>query len=136
LSIHFNAFTDPSVGGSETFYDTARPFSDQNERFAGLIQDSVISSLKSRGVSVADRGITDDSSLISENLGALGVPYPHLILLGPPIAGKLRASQMPGALSEPLFLSNPVEANAAGQPEVLAALATGYALAIEEYLRN
>ncbi|HLZ09882.1 MAG TPA: N-acetylmuramoyl-L-alanine amidase [Chloroflexota bacterium] len=136
LSIHLNAFTDPSIGGSETFYDVARPFADQNERFARLIQTSVISSLQSRGISVVDRGIADDASLDGENLGALGFPYNHLILLGPPVEGKLRASQMPGALSEPLFLSNPAEATAAGQPDVLAALANGYADAIEQYLRG
>jgi N-acetylmuramoyl-L-alanine amidase len=38
VSIHFNAFDDPSVGGVETFYDDARPFSPQNLRLADLIQ--------------------------------------------------------------------------------------------------
>jgi N-acetylmuramoyl-L-alanine amidase len=136
LSIHFNAFSDPSIGGSETFFDVARPFADQNERFARLIQDSVMSNLQSRGILVLDRGVTDDASLDAEDLGTLGGAYRHLILLGPPLDGKLRASQMPGALSEPLFLSNPAEATAAGRPEVLAALADGYADAIEEFLRD
>ena len=136
LSIHLNAFTDPSIGGSQTFYDAARPFADQSERFARLIQASVVSSLRSHGVNVVDRGIADDASLVGENFGSLGVTYPHLILLGPPIDGRLRASQMPGALSEPLYLSNPDEATAAGQPDVVAALANGYADAIEAYLHE
>ncbi len=136
LSIHFNAFSDPSIGGSETFYDAERGFADQNQRFARLVQSSVIASLRSRGLHVADRGVTDDSSLIGDDLGTLGVPYHHLVLLGPAVPGRLRASQMPGALSEPLFLSNPVEANAAGQPETLEAISSGYVLAVEQYLRN
>jgi N-acetylmuramoyl-L-alanine amidase len=136
LSIHFNAFTDPSIGGAETFYDSSRPFADQNERFARLVQEAVVSGLLSRGVSVVDRGVADDDSLSGEDLGTLGGAYRQLVLLGPPIAGKLRASQMPGALSEPLFLSNPADATAAGRPDVLAALANGYADAIEKYLRE
>ena len=31
LSIHFDAFSDPSVGGSETLYDAARPFAKENK---------------------------------------------------------------------------------------------------------
>ena len=34
VSIHFDAFDDPSVGGTETFYDAARPFAAKSERLA------------------------------------------------------------------------------------------------------
>jgi N-acetylmuramoyl-L-alanine amidase len=136
LSIHLNAFTDPAVGGSETFYDADRTFSEDDRRFATLVQSSVVSALRDTGYADLDRGVTDDTSLESDGFGTLGVPYRHLILLGPAVPGKLRPSQMPGALSEPLFLSNPIEAALAIQPDTQQLLAKAYASAIEQFLRN
>jgi N-acetylmuramoyl-L-alanine amidase len=136
LSIHLNGFSDPAVGGSETFYDPARPFADGNLRFAQLVQTKVVAALRTGGYNVPDRGVTDDTTLQGDDLGALGVPYNHLVLLGPEAPGRLRASQMPGALSEPLFLTNPVEATAASQAETQDALAHAYADAIETFLRG
>jgi N-acetylmuramoyl-L-alanine amidase len=136
LSIHLNAFSDPAVGGSETFYDADRTFADDNHRFATLVQTSVVAAMRESGYASIDRGVTDDSSLQSDGFGTLGVPYGHLILLGPAVPGKLRPSQMPGALSEPLFLSNPSEAGMAIQPGTQEALAKAYANAIEQFLRN
>ena len=37
IAIHLNSFTYPSVGGAETIYDSERPFSGDNARFAGLV---------------------------------------------------------------------------------------------------
>jgi N-acetylmuramoyl-L-alanine amidase len=136
LSIHLNGFSDPAVGGTETFYDPARPFADSNQRFAQLVQTKVVAALRTGGYNVPDRGVTDDTTLQGDDFGALGVPYNHLVLLGPEVPGRLRASQMPGALSEPLFLTNPVEATAASQAETQDALAHAYADAIETFLRG
>jgi N-acetylmuramoyl-L-alanine amidase len=136
LSLHQNGFTDPAVGGSETFFDPDRPFSAENERLAHLVQSDVIASLHDAGLDVPDRGVTDDTTLQGDDLGALGVPYNHLVLLGPAVPGKLQASQLPGALSEPLFLTNPPEANAVSQPEIQDALARAYSRALEDFLRQ
>lgn len=136
LSIHINAFSDPAVGGAETFYDSARPFAPENERFARLVQSNVVSSLQAQGVAVVDRGVTDDASLVGDAFGTLGASYTHLVLLGPPVPNRLRSSEMPGALSEPLFISNPAEATALTQPGVQQALASAYAKAIEQFLRS
>ncbi len=136
LSIHLNAFTDPSVGGSETFYDASREFAGQNQLLAQFVQTSLVTTLRARGLNLADRGTTADESLAAEDLGALGVPYHHLVLLGPEVPGRLRASQMPGVLSEPLFLSNPAEAAAAVDPAMQEAIARAYADAIEKFLRS
>ena len=38
VSVHFNAFGDPSVGGTEAFYDSARTFSAENRRLATDLQ--------------------------------------------------------------------------------------------------
>jgi N-acetylmuramoyl-L-alanine amidase len=136
LSIHLNAYTDPAVGGSETFYDANRPFAEDNQRFARLIQNSVASAIRDAGYNSPDRGIADDTTLQSDGFGSLGVPYNHLVLLGPPVSGRLKPTQIPGALSEPLFLSNPSEASLAVKPEVQEMLARAYATAIEQFLRG
>ncbi len=136
LSIHLNSFDDPSVAGAETFYDSARPFSSQSLRLATVVQEALIGDLRAAGYDTPDRGVTDDQDLAVESLGSLAGDYHHLVILGPGVPGRLRPSQMPGALSEPLFLSNPAEASAAIQPLMQDLIARAYARAIEEYLRG
>ncbi|MGH2459742.1 MAG: N-acetylmuramoyl-L-alanine amidase family protein [Chloroflexota bacterium] len=136
LSIHLNGFTDPSVGGAETFYDPSRPFGDESKRFATLVQNTLIADLRARGYDTPDRGVTNDEDLQTESLGSLAGNYNHLVLLGPAVPGRLRPSQMPGALSEPLFLSNPPEATAVSQADVQDLIATSYATAVEAFLNR
>ena len=136
LSIHLNAFSDPSVGGTQTFYDGARPFADQNQKFANLVQSNVIGAFQAHGLAVPDRGATDDQDLQTESLGALSGSYNHIVLLGPAVSGRLRPSQMPGALCEIVFLSNPPEADAVAQAEMQDAIAVALTSAIEQYLRD
>lgn len=136
LSIHLNGFDDPSVNGAVTFYDSARPFAAENWRFATLIQTDLIHALRANGYDTPDRGVVDDQTLASESLGSLPSDYTHLVLLGPRVPGRLQPSRMPGALSEPLFLTNPPEASAAVQPAVQNLIAGAYARAIEQFLQG
>ena len=136
LSIHMNAFDDPSVRGAETFYDASRSFGAQNKRFATLVQNDLIAAFRANGYDTPDRGVTPDGELLTDSLGSLPVSYQHLVLLGPAVEGHLRSTQMPGALSEAFYLSNPSEATAATQPAMQELIATAYAHAIEEFLRG
>ena len=125
LSIHFNAFGDPSVGGTESFYDSARTFSVENRRLATALQAALVASL-----GTDDRGVWTDDQLAAPTLTSSGTKYGHLIELGPLAAGWVdNPSQMPGALVEPLFLSNPKEAalaaDPAGQRQIALALEAG-----------
>jgi N-acetylmuramoyl-L-alanine amidase len=125
VSIHFDGFDDPSVAGTETFYDAARPFSAQNKRLAADLQTALVAVL-----GTTDRGVWTDDQLAAPALTVSGNTYGHLIELGPPEAGWVDdPSQMPGALVEPLFLTNSTEATLAnspsGQQRVAAALKTG-----------
>jgi len=125
LSIHFNAFGDPSVGGTESFYDSARAFSVENRRLAIALQTALVASL-----GTDDRGVWTDDQLAAPTLTSSGTKYGHLIELGPLAAGWVdNPSQMPGALVEPLFLSNPKEAalaaDPAGQRQIALALEAG-----------
>jgi N-acetylmuramoyl-L-alanine amidase len=79
---------------------------------------------------VADRGIFTDDQLAAPTLTASGDSYNHLIELGPQSPGWVdNPSQMPGALVEPLFITNPAEAqiasDPAGQQKIAEALAAG-----------
>jgi N-acetylmuramoyl-L-alanine amidase len=125
VSIHFDAFDDPSVGGTETFYDAARPFAAQNKKLAADLQAALVTSL-----GTADRGVWTDDQLAAPTLTTSGSLYGHLIELGPAETGWVdNPSQMPGALVEPLFMSNAAEATVAagaqGRQRIALALKSG-----------
>jgi N-acetylmuramoyl-L-alanine amidase len=133
LSIHFNGFSDPSVGGAETFYDTARPFASVNTRLATLVQQDVLAAMASAGWQIPDRGTATDTSDDAPTLTAQAAAYPYLLLLGPARTGWLdQPSEMPGVLCEPLFLSDPIEATIAASSAGQQAIARGFAQAIDD----
>lgn len=137
LSLHFNGFDDPTVGGAETFYDTARPFSTQSLRLAGLVQRNVIAQLAAAGWQIPDRGVADDATGVGEAVGAEAAAYGHLYELGPAQAGYLdEPSAMPGVLVEPLFLSDPVEATIAASGRGQQAIAAGLADAMAQFVQG
>jgi N-acetylmuramoyl-L-alanine amidase len=130
MSIHFDAFDDPAVGGAETFYDAARPFSDSSRQLASDLQSALVAEL-----GVTDRGVFTDDELGAPTLTTSGSRYNHLIELGPAATGWVEEpSAMPGALVEPLFLTNSNEArlaaDSAGQQRIAEALRSG----VEKYL--
>jgi N-acetylmuramoyl-L-alanine amidase len=125
VSVHFDAYSDPTVGGTETFYDSARTFAAASRRLASNLQAALVAAL-----GTADRGVWTDDQLAAPTLTSAGSTYGHLIELGPLASGWVDdPSQMPGALVEPLFLTNAAEAqlagDEAGQQRIAAALETG-----------
>ena len=125
VSIHFDAYSDRAVGGTGTFYDAARTFAAASHRLAANLQAALVAAL-----GTADRGVWTDDQLAAPTLTSSGSTYGHLIELGPMASGWVDdPSQMPGALVEPLFLTNPAEAQmaggSAGQRRIAAALETG-----------
>jgi N-acetylmuramoyl-L-alanine amidase len=130
LSIHFNGYSDSSVAGTQTIYDAARPFAAESQRLAQALQSALVSRLQ-RG----DRGILTDDALQAPTLSDRAGDYGHLVLLGPPQPGYVdAATSKPGALVEPLFLTDPgdaaIAASEAGQRRIASALAAG----LEAYL--
>ncbi|MFP3897075.1 MAG: N-acetylmuramoyl-L-alanine amidase [Anaerolineales bacterium] len=134
LSIHQNAFAldDGSpvqdVGGAVTFYCADRSFSDKSLRFAKLVQEAVLGAFHDVGYGIRDRGVMED--LVLEELGK---PGSYLVLLGPETERIVRPCQVPGALSEPLFITHRREAELARDRAFLDRLATAYADAICRY---
>lgn len=129
ISLHFNAYEGEDVdevGGTTTYYCAARPFSDQSERLAQLIQEHTLRALAETGYDSRDRGVRLDLEA--------GTPDEHLILLGPEDEDCARASEMPGALVESLFITNETEAQLMRQEPVLDALAAALFRAVEDYV--
>ena len=137
LSIHQNGFYRPDgsqdreTGGTVTFYCANRSFSADSLRFATLVQEKVVTALVSLGYDTRDRGVMDDIVLKKE-----GEPGDHLILLGPRGKRIVRPSEMPGVLSETLFLTCDREAALLQQELVLETLAGAYAEAIQAYFES
>lgn len=138
LSIHFNGFgPDHTVGGVQTFYDDARPFSAQNLAFADQVQTNILAQFAAAGWQIPDRGITADSSLDAPTLTQEAADYPHLMELGPAVPGWFGdPSQMPGALCEALFLTDPPEADVAASSAGQDAMARAFQIAIDQYWQS
>jgi N-acetylmuramoyl-L-alanine amidase len=132
VGIYFNSGS-PNNAGSVTGYDAVRPFAADNLRLAELIQGDVLSAMNAHHWGIPDDGVLPDSDLGSA-LSAQSVAYGHLLLLGPAEAGYFSTpSEMPGALIEPLFVTDPFEGQIAASALGQQVIATGLANAIEHY---
>jgi N-acetylmuramoyl-L-alanine amidase len=134
ISLHFDAFSDPTVGGTETIYDSARPFSAANERFAALAQSDVLAQFHAASWAVPNRGAADDSTVGTPSYTTEAASYGHLLELGPAAPGWLSdPSAMPGILIEPLFLTRPSEADVAASAGGQQAIARGLTQAVDAF---
>ncbi len=135
VGIYFDAGGSSYDAGSVTGYDTARSFSGQNFRLATLIQNDVLGAMNAQGWGIPNLGVVDDSQLGGPALSTAGADYGHLLLLGPADPGWFTTpSQMPGALIEPLFITDPFEGSHAASPSGQEVIAGGLAQAIEQFL--
>ena len=140
LSIHLNAATGPNNGppapsfnGVTTLYDPDRPFSGDNQRLATLVQKQMLTVMAAAlGHAPHDWGIADDTTLPTPFTTAR-TSYHHDVELGPSEPGWVDASQMPGVISEPLFLTNPDDQAAVLRDDVRQQIAEGYVHAIDAY---
>jgi N-acetylmuramoyl-L-alanine amidase len=142
VGIYMDAGGNASTAGSVTLYDTARPFAAANQHLATLLQHDVVSAMNAQGWQIPDDGALPDSGYGSSTgdpsaggLPALAASYDHLMLIGPPLAGYLTTpSLMPGAVIEPLYLTDPFEGSIAANPADQQVVANGIATAVEQYL--
>jgi N-acetylmuramoyl-L-alanine amidase len=133
IGVFFDASASGHASGSLTLYDPARPFWRASLRLAELVQRDVRAALDTRRFTVADDGVRSDEAYGSA-VSSADRAYGHLVLLGPAKRGYLRhPSVMPGALIEPLFLTNPVDASRAASGRGQGAIATGLASAVAQY---
>ena len=134
VGIYFDAGGSPDNAGAVTGYDTARPFAAQNLRLATLVQNDVLGAMDAQGWGIPSLGVVDDSQLGGPALSTAAADYGHLLLLGPADPGWFSTpSQMPGALVEPLFITDPYEGTQAASRLGQQVIAGGLAQAIEQY---
>jgi N-acetylmuramoyl-L-alanine amidase len=133
VGIYFDAGASASNAGSVTGYDAVRPFASSNLRFADLLQADVLSAMNGQGWGIPDEGVLTDNYLGSA-ISDAAVSYGHLLLLGPAESGYFTTpSQMPGALIEPLFVTDPYEATIGASAHGQQVIAQGLASAVEGY---
>lgn len=129
LSIHVNSSAAGNdAGGVETWYCRERPFATDNQRFAELIQKESVIAMKNIGYDVTDRGANDD--LLLSNDGT------HIFVLGPMTKNHSSTTNMPGALTEALFITNDQEAAILNSSQGVDAFAGAYVKAINEYFNS
>jgi N-acetylmuramoyl-L-alanine amidase len=134
VSVHFNLDGHASTGGGITFYDADRSFAARSRTLAGLLQHDIVAALVAHGWQVSDRGSTSNSTGGS-TLTVQAAAYGHLLVLGPGKQGyNDNPSAMPGALVEPLFISNPAEGSIADSVAGQHTIATGIAAAVGTFL--
>lgn len=132
----------PQNAGSITAYDPDRSFARANRRLAGLLQTDVLSAMNRQGWGIPDGGVTPDTDLGSYvgspsagGVAAAAASYNHLLLIGPAMPGFFSTpSEMPGAVIEPLYLTDPFEGSIAASKRGQATIARGIATAIEQFL--
>lgn len=153
VSIHSNGSASGADRGIETYYNSQRPFADQNRVLGVTLQAALVGEMQAAGYAVLDRGAKDDACLRAFQ----GRCFP-LFVLGPPRvttrdevvrrggdpstfgfgvgedAVGSRATSMPGALVELLFISSPADAALLASEDARAALARGVARGIIEFL--
>ena len=122
IAIHNNTAVARSVGGPSTYHVPTRSFGSRSARLARAIQSEVVAALED--LPAGDWRPYDH--------GVLTYPYYVLRDYDPPRL--VRPTQMPGVLSEGLFLSNPRELRLLKQPRVRGAIAAAYYEAIARYL--
>jgi N-acetylmuramoyl-L-alanine amidase len=132
IGIYFDSGA-PNDAGSVTGYDAVRRFAAANLRLAELVQADVLGAMNARGWGIPDGGVRPDSTLGSA-ITSRAISYGHLLLLGPASPGWFATpSRMPGALIEPLFITDPFEASIAASAQGQHVIAAGLAEAVRRY---
>jgi N-acetylmuramoyl-L-alanine amidase len=135
VGIYFDAGDSSYNAGSVTGYDADRSFSAQNLRLATLVQDDVLAAMNAQGWAIPNFGVVPDDELGGPAMSAAAADYGHLLLLGPAVPGWFTTpSTMPGALIEPLFITDPFEGSIAASQNGQEVIASGLAHAIQQYL--
>jgi N-acetylmuramoyl-L-alanine amidase len=135
VGVYFNSGASAANAGSVTAYDSARPFAAANHRLADLVQSDVLAAMNAQGWQIPNGGVQTDQGFGS-SVSAASQAYDHLMLLGPAKKGYFSTpSTMPGALVEPLFITDPFEGTIAASSRGQQVIAGGLARAIEQYFK-
>lgn len=133
VSIHINGYSTAKPRGYETWFTRERPFGDRSAEFATLAYAHIKEQLARIGYVLPaeeERGVLPDSSADVQMEHQV---FEHFVITGPAIPGVIKPSEMPGAIVESFFLSNPGDVAVMTSPEGENAIVTAYEQAIVEY---
>lgn len=135
IGIYMDIGGDSAISGCTTAFDFVRSFSAANLRLANLMENDVVAKLNEEDWAVQNNGVQSDEIPGGRvPLSAAAASYDHLQLLGPAMAGYFSTpSEMPGALIEPLFITNPYEGTIAASPVGQQVIALGLEEAVNQY---
>ena len=138
VSLHSNGSGDPYMRGFEAYYESRRPFADENYRLAREVLDGALRGATAAGYHSSNRGIIDAACWRNFNGRCVGlfVLSPGGTTTGPNgTTGQVKeATSMPAVLLESLFISSPDDAAMLKSDTVRASLAKGIADGILRYL--
>jgi len=142
VGVYFDGGPSPQNAGSLTAYDGARPFAAANLALANLLQQDVLAAMNAQGWAIPDDGVQLDTHLGSyvgdPDAGGIAgdaASYDHLLLIGPAMAGFFaEPSTMPGAVIEPLYITDPFEGTMASTSHGQAVIGRGIARAVMQFL--
>ena len=134
VGIYFDAGGSGQSAGSATTYDPARTFAERNLQLAELLQGDVLKYLSASDWNVPDHGVAQDVAFVDSARDATVANRP-VMLLGPAGTDSTHPpSAMPGAVIEPLSLTDPFEAGLAASPSVQHSIAAAIAAAVGQFL--
>jgi N-acetylmuramoyl-L-alanine amidase len=136
VSMHINGYSTGRLRGYETWFTRERPFGERNALFATLAYAHLKEQLRLIGYVLSaeeERGVLPDTTANVDKEYAL---FAHFIITGPEVPGVVTPSAMPGAIVEPLFLSNDGDAAVLASAEGEHAIVTAYENAIVEYFEQ
>jgi N-acetylmuramoyl-L-alanine amidase len=142
IGIYMDSGGSAQDAGSVALYDADRPFSAQSLQLAQLLEANVLFVMNAEGWQIPSNGVQPDTGFGSSvgdpsvgGLAHLATSYDHLMLIGPAMTGFFTTpSMMPGAVLEPLYLSDPFEGSIAANPADQHVIATALGSAIQQYL--
>jgi N-acetylmuramoyl-L-alanine amidase len=136
VSMHVNGYSTGGPRGFETWFTRERQFGDRNAVFATLAYAHLKEQLTNVGYKLPaedERGVLPDTTADVQMEHSL---FRHFIMTGPEVPGVVKASKMPGAIVEALFVSNDGDAAVLSTPEGRNAIVTAYENAIVEYFER
>jgi N-acetylmuramoyl-L-alanine amidase len=136
VSMHVNGYSTGGPHGFETWFTRERQFGDKNAVFATLAYAHLKEQLAKIGYVLPaeeERGVLPDTTADVQMEHSL---FRHFIMTGPEVPGVVKASKMPGAIVEALFVSNDGDAAVLSIPEGRSAIVTAYENAIVEYFER
>jgi len=134
VGIYFDAGGTGQSAGLVTTYDPTRTFAERNLQLAEIVQADVLNSLSASGLHLPDNPEVQDSAFVGSARDAMVATDPLILLGSGGTTSNLSPSTMPGAVVEPLSLTDPLEASVAASLSDQRSIGAAIAAAVGQFL--